>query len=49
MKHKLLVFSTCMILVSLLIGCSLPSIAQAETTSALVSDVNSVDLSVDDL
>jgi spore coat protein H len=48
MKNKLLVLTTWMVLASLLVGCSLPTVAQEETTSALASDVKSVDLAVDD-
>lgn len=48
MKHNLLVFTTCMVLASLLAGCSFPIVAQAETKNALTSDVKSVDQSVED-
>ncbi len=48
MKHKLLVITTCMVLASLLVGCSLPTVAQAETKNALASDVKSIDQSVED-
>ena len=41
MKHKLLVFTTFMVLASLLVGCSLPTVAQAETKNAQASDVKS--------